>query len=270
MNGYARLSDLKTALNITGTENDTALVRLSEDVSRALDNETDRIFYSEIATHYFNAQGEDYLNLDRDLLSLTSLDVDVYGTAVYATNLTGAMYWLHPDNRTPYSRVYINPSAAGLPLSWFPDSRRSIRISGMWGYSNDTELTGTTAAEAIDTSETGIDVSSGALISQGETIVIDSEQMYVSSISTNTLTVVRAINGTTAATHLTAVPVYRRRYDGPIERAAILQVTRIYRDQQTGFSGQVANAEFGGFAFNALYPAIRDLVAPYKRQWVLV
>ena len=66
----------------------------------------------------------------------------------------------------------------------------------------------TTLNEALDDSETAIDVSdasSGNSASQaiiaGMTIRVDDEEMYVSSVSTNTLTVVRGVNYTTAAAH---------------------------------------------------------------------
>ena len=63
---------------------------------------------------------------------------------------------------------------------------------------------GTTAnllAEALDTSETGVDVDYGAAFVAGDFIKIDSEVMKVASISSNTLTVVRGAKNTTIATH---------------------------------------------------------------------
>lgn len=59
----------------------------------------------------------------------------------------------------------------------------------------------TTAAEAIDISETDIDVADGSLFKEGDVIKVDSELLYVSSVSVNTLTVVRAFAGSSAATH---------------------------------------------------------------------
>lgn len=59
----------------------------------------------------------------------------------------------------------------------------------------------TRANEAIDASETGIDVDDGSMFRAGEIILIDDEYMEVSSIAANTLTVVRASLGSTAATH---------------------------------------------------------------------
>ena len=59
----------------------------------------------------------------------------------------------------------------------------------------------TTCAEAVDTSETEIDVANASSIAAGQTIKVDDEEMYVSSKSSNTLTVIRGSNGTAAAAH---------------------------------------------------------------------
>ena len=59
----------------------------------------------------------------------------------------------------------------------------------------------TRLAEALDTSETGIDVDDGTMFRAGEIILVDDEYMEIASISSNTLTVTRASLGSTAATH---------------------------------------------------------------------
>jgi len=56
-----------------------------------------------------------------------------------------------------------------------------------------------TLAEALDASETGVDVADGSLFAVGDVITTGSEDMTVVSISTNTLTVTRGSNSTTAA-----------------------------------------------------------------------
>ena len=63
---------------------------------------------------------------------------------------------------------------------------------------------GTTAnllAEALDDSETGVDIDDGSVFSVNDAIRIDLEEMLITSISSNTLTVTRGQNGTSAATH---------------------------------------------------------------------
>ena len=53
----------------------------------------------------------------------------------------------------------------------------------------------TTCAEAIDTTETDIDVTDGTLFRVGDIILIDSEMMWVTSITSDTITVVREYHG---------------------------------------------------------------------------
>ena len=55
--------------------------------------------------------------------------------------------------------------------------------------------------EALDATETGVDVDYGAAFIAGDFILVGSEVMEVSSISSNTLTVDRGAKGTTAASH---------------------------------------------------------------------
>ena len=62
--------------------------------------------------------------------------------------------------------------------------------------------------EALDNSETAIDVDSGSVFAAGDTIRVDDEHMSISSISSNTLTVVRGHFGSTKATHSDNAPVY--------------------------------------------------------------
>lgn len=59
----------------------------------------------------------------------------------------------------------------------------------------------TRAAEAMDASETGFDVDDGSMFKADDILLCDSERMLVSSVSGNTLTVVRGVLGSTAATH---------------------------------------------------------------------
>lgn len=65
-------------------------------------------------------------------------------------------------------------------------------------------------AEALDNSETGVDVDNGTYWKEGDIAQVDAELMYVASVSSNTLTVVRGFGGTTAATHADDSPIYKR------------------------------------------------------------
>lgn len=70
--------------------------------------------------------------------------------------------------------------------------------------------TSSTLAEALDASETGIDVADGTLFKRGHIVKVESELMHVSSVASNTLTVIRGYAGSTAATHATSTAIYIR------------------------------------------------------------
>ena len=62
-------------------------------------------------------------------------------------------------------------------------------------------------ASNINSSTTSVDVDSSHAIKAGRIIQIDSEQMLVTAVSTNELTVTRAYNGSTAASHNDNAPI---------------------------------------------------------------
>lgn len=74
-------------------------------------------------------------------------------------------------------------------------------------------------AEALDTEEEEVDVNDGSLVSIGEVVRVDFEQMRVRDRLGNTLLVSRGYNGTKRATHLTSTDVYVYRTFN-VERAA--------------------------------------------------
>ncbi len=76
-------------------------------------------------------------------------------------------------------------------------------VAGLMGLQTPSVMavSGATLEEDLDDSETGVNVSDGTLFNIGQTIKIDDEEMNITGISTNTLTVVRGFNGTTAAAH---------------------------------------------------------------------
>ena len=78
--------------------------------------------------------------------------------------------------------------------------------SGLWGGTTNGALT-TQLAEALDDSETAIDVDSSSGITAGDLILVDEELITVGTISSNTLGTgggpsTRGASGTTAVTHL--------------------------------------------------------------------
>jgi hypothetical protein len=65
----------------------------------------------------------------------------------------------------------------------------------------------TTLAEEAAQAETEIDVTDGTIFKEGDVVKVESELMYVSSVSSNTITVTRGYAGTSDVTHATALTI---------------------------------------------------------------
>lgn len=261
MNNYARLNHVKADGNVTGSNQDAALVRLIERVSRGFDHLLERQFYALSAVAFFDGDGSPRLHTG-DMISLSEAAVDLTGALTYGTVLTPSTdYWLTPDNplpHEPYRGIELNQWSA--LCRWFPVGRRRVKLTGVWGYSYETEDTGLTGTLS-DASDTTITASAdaSAIVFAGDTLVIESEQVTVTSVASTTITVARGINGTTAGGHA-GKALLLRRYPRDLEEATLLQVMRLFRQQQTGGAEQFGVD--GGMSFSSLYPVIRDLVAP--------
>ncbi|MAT78145.1 hypothetical protein CMK14_23780, partial [Candidatus Poribacteria bacterium] len=81
-------------------------------------------------------------------------------------------------------------------------------------------------------SATSFVVASGSQFTVGDTIVIDNEQMAVTGISSNTLTVTRGVNNTTAVTHSNSANVY-----GDIVRVSTDSIGNIAKSDVLTFTG---------------------------------
>lgn len=274
MNAYARLEQVRAELNGPGHALDAQILSLMEMASRVIDRECQRQFFASVETRYFDGLGEPRLVLNADLASASSVQVDANDDGTFEYTLAANTdYWLYPDNRPSHA-----PSAwaielhgrSGAQLSVWPYSRRAVKVTGTWGYSYETEAAGQLAAALTD-SATEVVLDAGHSVMAGATLVIGSEQMDVTAVVAERLTVQRAINGTTAAAHLDDAAVSVVRYPRPIEQACALQTVRMAWESQGGYAGSLQASETyaaaGPSRFSQLYPAIRDMVAPYHAWW---
>jgi hypothetical protein len=137
-NGYATLAELKTALNITDTVDDSRLELAIETASREIDNFTGRYFYNAgTATRYFAA--DDYINtaID-DVITVTSVKTASNLDKTFDVTWTSADYQLEPLNGVvggltgwPYTRI------RAVNVLLFPkyQDRATVEIAGTWGWS---------------------------------------------------------------------------------------------------------------------------------------
>lgn len=107
------------------------------------------------------------------LLAITSITHD-------GDTLTAADYILYPINRWwengPYTRLRVDPDAANL--SHWTYEEEVIAIAGRWGLYEESRATGATVATQ-DSSSTSLVANSGAALSPGMALLIDSEQELI-------------------------------------------------------------------------------------------
>jgi hypothetical protein len=126
-NGYATLSQIKTYLSTSSTNDDARLESAIEAASRSIDATCRRTFFSTTATKHFEAEASDYASLPDDLLSATAVSIDL-GNRNYIV-LPATDYEFEP-NETPYTSIHTAPGG----INSFPTGRRGMRIAGNWGF----------------------------------------------------------------------------------------------------------------------------------------
>ena len=128
----------------------------------------------------------------------------------FNTILSSGEYILLPHNRA-VSYTRDNSSAPGGVTSAGNQTQVLDTIVSSVGSYSSAKVgvdTATNTDEALDDSETGVDVQDGDKFMVGDYIRIENEVMRVTGVSTNTLTVERGVLGSTIATHTTNQDVY--------------------------------------------------------------
>jgi hypothetical protein len=100
-NGYCSLAQIKAALRITDSVDDTLLEMAVESASRLIDGHTGRVFYNAgTATRYYVAQDDFVVQID-DIHAATNLLISTAENAdgVFNTTFASTDYQLEPVNR---------------------------------------------------------------------------------------------------------------------------------------------------------------------------
>lgn len=226
-NIYMDLNTFKAEVDITSAEGDGVLIQLLERASRMIDNWTGRRFYVESATKNYRITLPDIRVFIDDLISASSITID--GTALEAAN-----YELEPLNDLPKTSVrHLSGAFAVKDL---------VAVTGLWGFSNNKASVTTLSAE-INDSVTSLAPTLMPNFSIGQTIWIGDEQMFVENVDQDTATVVRAKNGTTAATHLINAVIYEQIYPPEVRQATLIQALRWHRGKDAAWSDVVGPVE---------------------------
>ena len=150
-------------------------------------------------------------------------------------------FFLIPYNSTPKIELKMNEDTAKALNA----GQQTLAIAGTWGYSNDLSGSLTTTGAITSTTVVSWGVNDASNLEIATTILVDSEQMYITGISSNTLTVERGVNGTTAATHSAGADVYTYIYPSDVV-SVCLDLGRIFfRDRDSGSTLTIGTGEQG-------------------------
>lgn len=272
---YAGLATLKTFVGITDTTDDAVLLDALEHISEEIDAYCQRQFQPFTATHYYSARHGDRLLLPDDLLSVTTLKtlttVSSTGTRTYGDSWDSGDYDLYPSNagsagrQEPYWELRKNPEGSFD----FPSDPRGVELAGTWGYWQELETLAGKVSGALSATATTISVTSATGIEVGQTLLIDSEQVYITALSGTTLTVERGVNGTAAVAHSDQATIKAYRYPWRVVRACLVQAQLAFRQKDAPF------ATFGGGEWTqdvrlllvaGLHPFVRSMLDRLRRR----
>ena len=186
-NLYVGRETLKRAAHLGGgvlsAERDKEIDRIIETYSRRFDRATRRFYIPIIQTRLYRwpsdlHRGGTTLWLDQDLISITTLKSEAQNSS--PTTIAADDYFLEPNNTgPPFNRIEIDLSSSAAFQSG-DTPQRSISVLGSWGYSGMTRSVGTVSSglSSVATDTTMV-CSDASLIDVGDTLLIDTEQIFV-------------------------------------------------------------------------------------------
>lgn len=280
MNLYADLAMFEDQIvnNATLDTADAAVVeRMLDASSRRVDEICRRHFYDLTATRVLDGNGRDRLRIP-DLLAATSIKLDEDGDRTFELTLASATdYYLkrhgyEDEDATPYTMLELD--GVNGQRSTFVSRKRLVEIVGRWGFTDETEaveasgtaITGTLA----DATDLTLAVSADADLAVGQTLKLEDEQVYISGGTTSPFTVVRGVNGTTAAAHA-AVAVNRYVYVPQVREATLILAARLWKRRDTSYANVIAQEAVGRFeVFKQFDPDVVTMLSPLVRGDALV
>lgn len=136
-NCYTTLAELKAALGIDDSVDDTALEAAITAASRMVDDYTERFFYRDGTTQspvarYYTPQDIMVLPID-DIYSITEVAIDAAFDQTYSTVFATSDYLVEPVNNPRKGWPYTRIIATGSYIYPYP-LPQSVRVTGIWGW----------------------------------------------------------------------------------------------------------------------------------------
>jgi hypothetical protein len=170
--------------------------------------------------------------------TVTAYDDTDRGASTVLTEGYANDFFLMPYNVSPKTIFKLNEDTSNT----LDAGQQTLSILGSWGYTADT-LSVTTADAIGSTTTTSISVTSATDLGPAQTVLIDSEQLYITTISGNTLTVQRGVNGSTAATHSGGAALTRFDYPELVVQACLDIAKLTFRNRDLGSVGSIGAGE---------------------------
>ena len=266
-NTYGELPEMKSRLGIAGNANDPALWMALHAASRDIDAYCNRRFYTVRAVRSFDVADPDGFVVP-DLISISSLREDADRDRIYEVARTPDDYILYPLNAEPaspsgrpYYLVRADPSGS-RPM--FTTGRIAAQIEGLWGYRADVvDLHSPVDFDGVITAFSDIiPVTDRGPVAAGQTLQIESEQVFVRAVDGHNLTVVRGVNGTAAVAHLDDTDIYVYRYPPEVVEATLVSAAQLWKRKDTPYAmnGSGASRMAGGRD-----PGVEAMLSPLRR-----
>lgn len=271
---YETLTAVRAVQEIgaTKTGDDPLLRRFIRQASRFWDLWTTRSFVPYVATLKFgtdNVSGMS-LKLRNDLLEVTTL-TNADGSVVGST-----LYNLRPDNQYPRRTIELTSSSGTYWRFVYPDER--VQVLGVWGYHEnypqawgnsldtveDNPLSSSVTTLTVNTVD-GLDDRGYTRFEVLDYLKIDTEWLQIIDIPSDynsRLTVLRGVNGSTAAAHTQNAPIYVYRQLDDVRFAVREIVKWLYEHRDTVNRGVQLTQDLGVIIQNDL-PEIKALAEHY-------
>lgn len=136
-NGYCTLTQLKAAIRVSDSVDDSLLEMAIESASRLIDDDCDRVFYASgtAVTRYFVPTDALVVDLD-DAISITAVASDDGLDGSYATSWAATDYQAEPVNRINGGGAWpVTRLRAIGDRTWTRyGGEATVKVTGQWGF----------------------------------------------------------------------------------------------------------------------------------------
>ena len=267
-NGLVTLADMLAYLPNSTNANTALLEQAIEAASIAICN-----YKGHFRPWYPIVQGKQFaIPMDRELALRADLLETLSITNGDGNALDVATYRMEPVNDYPKTSIVINNGAA---IYWMMSTttgwENAITVNGIWGYhAYDPQAwqAASTISSAINASVTTVPVTSSTPYAAGQITRCGNELMLITAVATNSLTVIRGWNGSTAAAHdiLSTLTIWKTQ--GDVARGCMIQTARYFRRNEAVF-GTTGGGEMGvqPVIIPTLDPDVAAIMEPYVLRW---